>query len=328
MNLKKLKSNLYIQFLEGQGLGNQLWIYYVAYSISKKNNLNLIIVDLKKFKGNSFINLINDGLLNKLPLSVKIIHEDTYFDVDLNMYVSTYDKKIYSIKKDSLLVGNLQSEKYLINNLTFNLRNDNEILFIKNILRKKINKSNVCVINIRGGEYKYHKNLLLPINYWLNAIKLMKKINKDMKFIIATDDPSYSKSLFPDYEIISGIEKSFISLLFCQNAILSNSSFSYFPLKFNKNLKKNIIAPFNWARFGNKFKRWASPCNVYKGWLWLNDDGILYNYSQALKFAHKTKIFYEKNYTINIPKIRKKTLFDLLKTLLKKFLHFVNPIKF
>ena len=73
-----------------------------------------------------------------------------------------------------------------------------------------------------------------------------------------------------------------INIYSCNYIILSNSSFGYFPVKLG--IKPEIvIAPYQWSRFGNKYNRWASPCNYYKNWLWQNIDGNLVPESEIVK---------------------------------------------
>ena len=42
---------LYLEFLDGQGLGNQLWNYVTLRSISKKLGFGYEIINPEKFKG-------------------------------------------------------------------------------------------------------------------------------------------------------------------------------------------------------------------------------------------------------------------------------------
>ena len=90
-------------------------------------------------------------------------------------------------------------------------------------------------MNIRGGEYKSHRNLILPKSYWIQAIRNMEKLKKNLTYKIVTDDDKYAASLLPNYPIIKGdIENDFINLYNANYVIVSNSSFSYFPLKLGK----------------------------------------------------------------------------------------------
>jgi hypothetical protein len=47
---------------------------------------------------------------------------------------------------------------------------------------------NLCVINFRGGEYRGIPNVLLEREYWKDSINYMLSINRNMKFLLITDD--------------------------------------------------------------------------------------------------------------------------------------------
>ena len=116
-----------------------------------------------------------------------------------------------------------------------------KIYKVKKVLKEK-NKidEDVCLLNIRGGEYKRHKNFILPKNYWINAINNYKKKFQIKDFIIVTDDYRYAKKLFPKLKIIHGdIGKCYASIYNSSNLIQSNSSFSYFPCK--TGIKKELL---------------------------------------------------------------------------------------
>lgn len=323
---------LYINFKDGQGLGNQLWIFAVAKSISEKLNVELNIYDFKKFKGKDFLildktnnydNSINDYKVSK---EIEVFKERIFYDSDLRYFSSDFDERVLEIKKDTLLEGLFQSENYFFGDLKKLKR------YIK--LKNKIKAENkidikTCILNIRGGEYKKHRRFNLPYSYWINAIKNYKDKFGIEKFIIVTDDYRYSNELFPDLEIIHGdIGKCYASLYNASNLILSNSSFSYFPCR--TGINKRIIAPMYWARPNNKYKRWASPCNIYEGWLWQDKNSNLINYDECLKYAKKTSEYYKKEFTVlikhkdvpinNILKIFPKNLKIIIKRILSLFL--------
>ena len=155
-----------------------------------------------------------------------------------------------------------------------------EIIRIDDFIKLKNTKTvrneewdKLCILNIRGGEYKRHKNLYFPKSYWTNAINNMKKFNPGLIYKIVTDDYKYAQKLFPDIEIIRGdISSDFKILKKAKYLIISNSSFSYFPLRmgFEPNC---VIAPFCWSRFSNKYNRWSSPANCYKNFIWQDYQG-------------------------------------------------------
>ena len=48
---------IYLEFLEGQGLGNQLWNYVTLRSICKKLDYGYKIINPENFKGKTFLDI-------------------------------------------------------------------------------------------------------------------------------------------------------------------------------------------------------------------------------------------------------------------------------
>jgi hypothetical protein len=134
----------------------------------------------------------------------------------------------------------------------------------------------MCVLSIRGGEFRGVPNLILPREYWQNARRQMKKYNPNMRFLIVSDDPQYAGALF-DYSIPVmhyGIGGDYFTLLNAKNLILSNSGFGIFPAWLNKN-NPYTIAPRYFARYNTGV--WCSG-NVWTfGFKFLDKDGELYD---------------------------------------------------
>ena len=313
-----------IEFHEGQGLGNQLWLYATGKATADFLNCDLIIDNPKLFKGIEFLTLeYNSSVLidKKFKASFAIYNEPFFYDIALKAYITFYDKKILKIKPNTILRGIFQSEKYLIEH-----RNNicDFIKFNKAVFLPQTSKflgSQTCVINLRGGEYKKFKTLILPLDYWRNAINYMKKHNNVNKFIVVTDDKYYAKELFPDLEVISGsIALCFQYLTFAGNVIVSNSSFAYFPLAINK-YKPFVIAPAFWARFNNPMNLWIAPCNLYQKWHWMDTKGKLFKYSHFQKSAFRTWKYYCKNYPLqNEWKFVEANFFNTWKIIIKRYL--------
>ena len=77
------------------------------------------------------------------------------------------------------------------------------------------------------------------------------------------------------YDILQGdISTDFCNLTKAKYLIISNSSFSYFPINLEEK-PKMVIAPLYWSRFGNKYNRWASPANCYEDFCWQDSKGKL-----------------------------------------------------
>ena len=174
-------------------------VIYLSFKYSKKKKLRIVILNYKNFVAKSFLTLKFSKLKkNKID---HYFYERFYYDQDLRYISHFFDERFLFIKKNTLLEGYFQDERYLVKKKL----DINKYVFFKNI--KKLNTiyldNKTCVLNIRGGEYKRHSDLILPKNYWINAIKLMTK-KKITKFLIVTDDANYCKKLLPGYPIISG----------------------------------------------------------------------------------------------------------------------------
>ena len=286
----------------------------------KKSNKNSL--DLKSDK--DFLN--NE---NKNKAKIKTFHERLYYDHNLKYISSHFDERVTSIKKDVLLEGLFQSEKYFFNDL---LKLKKYIKLSNNSIDNNPVDADVCVMNIRGGEYKRHKDLVLKKEYWLKAMKNFLNYGKVKKFIIVTDDYRYCKKLFPDLEIISNsIEKCYSTIYNCSNIIISNSSFAYFPCK--TGVQKKVIAPKFWARHYQE-NLWSSPCNIYEGWEWQSKDGEISTYKDCLPIVQKSIEYYEKNfiYLVHKESIPKSSpvyfLPKRLKKVIKLLLSYIFPTHF
>lgn len=313
-----------IEFHEGQGLGNQLWLYAVGKVTADSLKCDLIIENPNLFKGMKFLAITYNSsvsITRKFKSSFAVYNEPFFYDIALNSYITFYDKKILKIKPNTILRGIFQSENYLIghkNNIS-NFIKFNEAGSPPQAL--KFLGSKTCIINLRGGEYKKFKTLILPLDYWINAINYMKKHNNIKEFIVVTDDKYYAKALFPDLEVISGsITICFQYLTLARNVIVSNSSFAYFPLAINK-YKPFVIAPAFWSRFNSPKNLWISPCNLYKKWHWMDSKGKLSKYSHFQMTALRTWKYYYKNYPLqNEWKFDEANFFNTWKIKIKRYI--------
>jgi len=322
---------LYLKFLDGQGLGNQLWNYVTLRSLSRKLGYEYEIINPNNFKGKSFLKIsysTKEVRKNNISESHKpnIFREKLYYDKSLKTFVSDFDKEILQIKQNTLLKGLFQSEKYLFNN------DINQYIKLNNVNKyKPRGKEHKCILNIRGGEYKRFKELILPKSYWLDAIKNMKDTHQDMKFYIVTDDYDYAKNLLPELQILKGnIVDDFTQLFHAEYLIVSNSSFAYFPITMGE-IPKKIIAPSKWSRFGNVHQRWISPANYYKNWFYQNEEGEIISNENIEKLIDNTRHFYSKyNVLTTEESIIDKSLLSFLpnnfKKLIKKALAKIFPL--
>ena len=310
------------EFYEGQGLGNQLWTYTTARSIARKLDMNFFVLGYEKFKAKEFIE-IEKGHENIISEDFTEFYERKYFDKELNFISSGFDERIYNLKENTKLNGLFQSEKYFFNN--YNQITD--FLVIKND-KFKINLENICIINLRGGEYKMHKDFILPKSYWENAMNNFKNIYNVYNFLIVTDDIKYAKSFLPGIEILEGnISDCFFALYHSKYVIVSNSTFSYFPIKLAVD-NKVVIAPKFWARHKNSYMRWVSPANIYIDWLWQDIDGKLTSYDDNIILSENTEKYYLNSFNVLMSEsniIQNSIIPRKLKNILKKKLSYIFP---
>ena len=291
-----------IEFYDGQGLGNQLWFYVAMRTISKKLNLPFIVLGSDRFKAKDFLNIdygeiqLTEEVLKRIEKNkINYFKEKMYLDLELDCFCIDYDEKVLNIKPYTKIDGYFQSEKYFFDDFKYF---KTLLPFKRNFILNSLIDENTCVLNIRGGEYKNNINLILPKSYWQNAINNINKKYTINKFLIVSDDHEYCKELFPDIKIIKeGIAESYTALNQVKYLIVSNSSFSYFPIKTQK-LQPFVIAPLYWARFNNKFKRWASPANLYKDWYWQDNSGDLFTYDECLSLYENNMLYYNTYYNI------------------------------
>lgn len=136
-------------------------------------------------------------------------------------------------------------------------------------------EDNLCVLNIRGGEYRSIPHVLLHTKYYYDAMSKMREINPDIYFIAISDDPDYVYSILPQIECFHfGISGDYYILNNAKNLILSNSSFAIMPTFTNKVIK-NIMAPKFWSRHNVSTGYWSSDMWTFEkyGWKFIDRGG-------------------------------------------------------
>jgi len=184
------------------------------------------------------------------------------------------------LEDNTKLVGCWQTEQY------FDKEKVRQWLQIKNIDSYKNMRTddNECIINVRGGEYKGIREVLLPKSYWDNATNHMRQIKPDMRFTVITDDVPYARTLFPEFPLKcyhTGINTDYFMIHQAKYLILSNSSFAWMPAWLNERCEF-IIVPKYWARYNVSDGYWANSNIFTRGWAYLNREGILQNYASVV----------------------------------------------
>jgi hypothetical protein len=255
----------------GQGLGNQLACYITTRVLALDKGYEFGVVYPERFKGHFFKNIelpeakgfhfpIEGDIPITMPEGYKYYREKSV-RTPSGDDISPYDEDLKQIGDNVCVHGLMQGEDY------FKHRKDEIREWLK--VEPLTMGENLCVINIRGGEYRGVVDFNLPKSYFENAISEMLKENPDMRFEIHTDDKEYAQQMFPEYPVISNMQYNWRSIRYAKYIILSNSSFGFFPAWLNEDAY--VIAPKHWGRFNKGF--WSIDQNYTEGWDYLDNNG-------------------------------------------------------
>lgn len=293
-------------------LGNHMWQYAVCRTIAEKLGYEWGINPSPTHDYHSGANQMSfmDVDFGK-PIN-GIEHEyhepwKIYKHVD-EVNITMFNPSLYEIKDNTLMIGHngakggiYQSEDYIIDRKDdikqWYKINDIHKLDFEKILSNLglVLDDNLCVINFRGGEYRNIPNVLLRRQYWVDAINHMKILNKDMKFIVISDDPKLAESFMPYsipcYHLSIGFDYYVVNQ--AKWLIISNSTFGWWPAWLNENVNK-VIAPRYWARHNVSDGYWATGDSYTRGFDYLDRGGKLYDYEicrlEAEKYYKERKI--------------------------------------
>ena len=223
-----------------EGLGNQLFMYANAYTISRKFDLNLCLDPYSGYYKNN----IRSYMLNNFNISSKIASSEwifsnnyrnlikkikikcDFFKKKKSFLFESKDKnkftKFSSIKLDNFndqiyVDGNFESEKYFSD-----YRNDllNEFSFKKDMSNNKyldiIKKHNVVSISIRQNRYSERRNnkfdqnsisksqdfVAKTVDYIYQSIKFIKSKVHNPKFLLWSNDFTGLEKYFPTNEFL------------------------------------------------------------------------------------------------------------------------------
>ena len=268
------------------GLGNQMFQYAFGYAVSKENKtllkldisgfnayklrkyeLNLFRIDQNvqiKFKNGSLLSKVNskentffDKAYSK-SLRFLLKFTDFYFEEKKEFF---FEKQVFDRKTDTYYYGYWQNEKYFKK-----YRDDILRIFCwkkihhdaEKYKQKIINRESVS-IHIRRGDYVTNINTnyihgTCGINYYKKATIEIKKIKKNVKFFIFSDDMDWAKDNlnFLDNKVFVELGKAIPDheemylMSQCKHNIIANSSFSWWGAWLNQNLAKKVIAPKIW----------------------------------------------------------------------------------
>lgn len=293
-NTDKEKFMIGTRLHNGQGLGNALFCYVATRCVARKLGTDFSIMGKERLEG-----IAGKGTgLYFMDLDFGITAQEkefkqTYYEKEERLflgnsrhdckhgcYITGVDEDFMNVADGTFLYGNMQAEEYLLP-----FKNE-----IKQWLKVKPEydsfeycRDNLCIINIRGGEYTGSPELYVNKRYWLNGMAYMKRLRADMEFMIVTDDVEAAEKILPGIPAYHfSLDKDYVTLKNAKYLLLSNSSFAFFPA-FTSETVQEIVAPKYWARHNVSDGYWASGQNIYTGWKYIGRDGKVYSAQECQK---------------------------------------------
>ena len=252
------------------GLGNQMFQAAHAIEFGKKYKAKIVFIDFT----NEFTRIKRGWQLNCFnirPTKISIIKKlIILFRIKFSSYLIKINKKFHldvlheskskfkkyksSEQNKKIIYGYWQSEKYFINSKD----KVKECFSFPSIGEEIINsENNVVAIHVRLGDYlndkisnKFH--YVCDQLWYFNAIKTMRDLLKNPKFIVYSDDLDMSKKMFKNLDLNfkkTQNNKAWIdmrNISFCDHFIISNSSYSWWASYLGSTENSITVAPKFW----------------------------------------------------------------------------------
>lgn len=245
------------------GLGNQMFQYALALSLSKKFDVKFSIdmsYLMRRDLGPLFV--YRDYDLDVFDINPNFKFDDIDLEIEETFFEYNKDIEIQiseSLDKNILLKGQWQSPKYFDEVLVrqhFQFKDSVEKsdIYTLNMLNN-IRNSDSVMINIRRTDYlnsDFHG--VFGMDYIINAINIIKdKVQNPHYFIFSDDiDWCFENIKLPNMTIVNHRYKGrkfsyYLQLMSnCKHFIIPNSSFAWWSAWLNTDTNKTVIAPKRW----------------------------------------------------------------------------------
>jgi len=116
-------------------------------------------------------------------------------------------------------------------------------------LKRKITQSNSVSLHVRRGDYLGKNNqYVLPLEYYINALKILSLLKGNYVVFVFSDDIAWCKEYFPNFYFVQLDDYLELELMSCcKHNIIANSTFSWWAAYLNNNSNKIVIAPKKWV---------------------------------------------------------------------------------
>ena len=267
------------------GLGNQLFQYAMARSISEKLGIEfkLDISGFENYKLHNGYRLNQFNIIENIATNEEIKKFRGYegifrrilnkLGLDIKRPESYYQEKFYMRYNEGVFSDNFYFDGYWQNCRYFE---DIREILLKELTPKNISNQaklylktideNSVSIHIRRGDYLKLQNIynILSVDYYQEAIKILNKTHKHLNFFVFSDDIEWCKNnlnIEATYiEKTTDIDDVFLMSKMGFN-VISNSTFSWWGAWLNEN-NKIVITPKKWF---NK-KEWQNLNINCKNW--------------------------------------------------------------
>ena len=288
------------ELLRGQGLGNQLFCYVTTRCLALEKGYDFSILNREIFANNIHSNKgmyfmdVDCGLEMAKECFANVYYErddriylgNSVHDIEHGCYITGLDEHLMDIGETTLIYGNLQDETYF---LPYREQIKDWLRVLPEYDNYAYSRENLCIINIRGGEYTGSPELFLRRKYWLDAMGQMRRKRADMEFMVVTDDLAAAKRILPEVQAFHfDLAGDYTAIKNAHYLILSNSTFAFFPA-FTSETVKYVIAPKYWARHNVSDGYWASEQNIYSGFMYLDRKGKLFTARECREELDKYK---------------------------------------
>jgi hypothetical protein len=271
------------------GLGNQMFQFAAAYSLSKKFKKKLTVdlsfIETNISESDSFtprkfglyiFPKVNQFLINKnLGVRIKEINNSNHSSNFIFERLFGYQFILKDYFQSESFFQNYRDE--VIELFNFDIKNlSEETLTILSL----INSHNLISIHMRKGDYLKPKvnefHGVVGIDFYLKAINYFKQKLYNPKFILFSDDPELAQSEFKpflsDFFVVKNSQNknSWIDMYLmsqCYGNIIANSSFSWWGAYLNKNNNNTVIAPKKWFLKPELHKQYSNL--IPQGWITL-----------------------------------------------------------
>ena len=171
-----------------------------------------------------------------------------------------FQAEIPKLKKPAVLHGYWQNELYFSNIRSVLL---DEIVLKNSLITSKLRNKITDIqdvesvaVHVRRGDYNESIFHICPLQYYLQAIKLLKRKYSNAHFFVFSDDIEWCKKNFTAEKFGNFVDyvtgfKDYEDLWLmsrCKHQIIANSSFSWWAAWLNPNPQKSVIAPKQWFK--------------------------------------------------------------------------------